>query len=142
MRMDVKFVFFILMPPIVLLEAEENLLGDLQEFFRKMVNYLFPKDPGIMRVRKLQDVRTVKNVTTLDFIGLVERYGYPAEEHYLTTEDGYNLVIHRISESPLSKDQQKRKVVFLQHGGFLSSDSWVLFGADKDLGGTNGIEPG
>lgn len=65
---------------------------------------------------------------------MVERYGYTAEEHYVTTEDGYNLVIHRISGSPLSKGQQRRKVVFLQHGFVLSSDCWVMFGAGKDLG--------
>ncbi|XP_011695500.1 PREDICTED: lipase 3-like, partial [Wasmannia auropunctata] len=73
------------------------------------------------------------NVTTLDFIGLVERYGYSAEEHYVTTEDGYNLVIHRISESPLFKDQYRRNIVFLQHGFLATSDTWVLIGPDRDL---------
>ncbi|XP_024881578.1 lipase 3-like, partial [Temnothorax curvispinosus] len=67
-------------------------------------------------------------------IGLVQRYGYPAEEHYVTTEDGYNLVIHRISGSPLSNSQQRRKVVFLQHGIVCTSDCWVSIGAGKDLG--------
>jgi len=67
-------------------------------------------------------------------IGLVERYGYPAEEHYVTTEDGYNLVLHRISGSPLSKNQQRKKVVFLQPGILCTSDCWVLIGAGKDLG--------
>jgi len=67
-------------------------------------------------------------------IGLVERYGYPAEEHYVITEDGYNLVLHRISGNPLSKNQQKKKVVFLQSGILCTSDCWVLIGAGKDLG--------
>ncbi|XP_011707001.1 PREDICTED: lipase 3-like, partial [Wasmannia auropunctata] len=45
---------------------------------------------------------------------------------------GYNLVIHRIPGSPLSK-KQSRKIVFIQHGIFALSDTWVLFGPGKDL---------
>jgi len=67
-------------------------------------------------------------------IGLVERHGYSAEEHYVTTEDGYNLVIHRILENPLFHNQQKRTVVFFQHGLLAAADIWVLVGAGKDLG--------
>ncbi|KYQ60773.1 Lipase 1 [Trachymyrmex zeteki] len=65
--------------------------------------------------------------------GLVEKYDYTAEEHYVTTEDGYNLVIHRITGSPLFKGQQTGKVVFLQTGLCGTSDCWVLIGAGKDL---------
>lgn len=65
---------------------------------------------------------------------MVEQYGYPAEEHSLTTEDGYNLMIHRIPGSPLWKNRGKKKVVFMQHGILASSDSWVVFGPGKDLG--------
>ncbi len=67
-------------------------------------------------------------------IGLVERYGYSAEEHYVTTEDGYILTIHRISASPLYKGRQKRGIIFFQNGILASSDFWVLTGPDKDLG--------
>lgn len=65
-------------------------------------------------------------------IGLVGRYGYPAEEHYVTTEDGYNLVIHRVPGSPLFNGRRRRTVVFLQHGILCTSDCWVA-GAGKDL---------
>ncbi|XP_011706371.1 PREDICTED: lipase member M-like, partial [Wasmannia auropunctata] len=131
--MYMKLISFIFMLTIMSLEGQVNFMGDL-EFFRKaIVKYVFPKDPGIVRVRKPEETKTVNNVTTLDFIGLVERYGYPAEEHYVTTEDGYNLVIHRISGSPLSKSQQRRKVVFLQHAILVTSDAWVLLGPGKDL---------
>lgn len=67
-------------------------------------------------------------------IGLVERYGYPSEEHHVTTEDGYNLKVHRIPGSPLSNSQQNKIVVFLMHGILCSSDCWAMFGANKDLG--------
>ncbi|XP_011688947.1 PREDICTED: lipase member K-like [Wasmannia auropunctata] len=132
--MDVKLVSFILILTVVLLKAEVNLWGDL-EFFRKAIlNNLFPKDPDIMRVRKPEDVKIEQNnVTILNFIGLVEKYGYSAEEHYVTTKDGYNLVIHRIFESPLSKNRQRKKVVFLQHGILCTSDSWVTFGGGNIL---------
>ncbi|XP_011866796.1 PREDICTED: lipase 3-like [Vollenhovia emeryi] len=136
MRMDMKLVSFVLILTVVLLEAKINFWEDLQlAISRKAIfNYLFAKTPNVVRVRKPEKIVTQANyVTTLDFIGLVERYGYPAEEHYVTTEDGYNLVIHRISGSPLSNNQQRKKVIFLQHGLLGSSDSWVSIGAGKDL---------
>jgi len=65
---------------------------------------------------------------------LVEQHDYPAEEHNVTTEDGYNLIIHRIPRSPLLDNKRKKKIVFIQHGLFGSSDCWVLYGPGKDLG--------
>ncbi|XP_011066182.1 PREDICTED: lipase 3-like [Acromyrmex echinatior] len=116
----------------LVLEAKLNLRENLA-FPRKIIfNYLFPKDPGIVRVKKPEQIQTANNVT-LDFAGLVERYGYPTEEHYVTTEDGYILVIYRILRSPLSKDYRRKKVVFLQHGLICSSDCWVIIGPEKDL---------
>lgn len=67
-------------------------------------------------------------------VGLVEKYGYPTEEHYVITEDGYILIIHRILRSPLFKGHQRKKIVFLQHGIICSSDCWVMISAKKDLG--------
>ncbi|XP_011860849.1 PREDICTED: lipase 3-like isoform X2 [Vollenhovia emeryi] len=69
----------------------------------------------------------------LDFIGLVEQYNYPAEEHNVTTEDGYNLKIHRIPGSPLFNSRNKKEIVFIQHGILASSDSWAMYGPSKDL---------
>nr|XP_050855587.1 lipase 3-like [Vespula vulgaris] len=71
--------------------------------------------------------------TVLDFIGLVQRHGYPAEEHNVITDDGYILTIHRIPNSPLSDKNEKKRVVFMQHGMTASSDSWVLLEPKKDL---------
>lgn len=67
-------------------------------------------------------------------IGLVNKYGYPGEEHRLTTDDGYNLVLHRIPYSPVSSTRRVRPVVYLQHGLLGSSDMWVMKGSAKDLG--------
>ncbi|KAH0558191.1 hypothetical protein KQX54_014807 [Cotesia glomerata] len=96
---------------------------------------LFPRKPILNRVRTRDSLqaRLADDTAVLDFVGLVQQYNYPAEEHNLTTKDGYNLIFHRIPDSPKSKSLKKKSVVFLQHGVFGSSDSWVLIGPDKDL---------
>lgn len=61
-----------------------------------------------------------------------QMYGYPTENHYITTEDGYILNVHRI---PFGKQGQTNgKVVFLQHGLYVDSSNWVLLGPGKALG--------
>ncbi|XP_018343145.1 PREDICTED: LOW QUALITY PROTEIN: lipase 3-like, partial [Trachymyrmex septentrionalis] len=133
-KMSMKLVSFILILTVVLLEAKLNFWGNLVFSRKAIFNYLFSKDYGVVRVRKPEEIKTgVNNVTTLDFIGLVEKNGYSAEEHYVITEDGYILVLHRILGNPLFKGQGSRKVVFLQHGILSTSDSWILIGAGKDL---------
>ncbi|XP_011882160.1 PREDICTED: lipase member K-like, partial [Vollenhovia emeryi] len=100
------------------------------------LDLLVPKKPGLTRVRKM-DLRDGaerrNNVKVLDFIGLVEQYDYPAEEHNVTTEDGYNLKLHRIPGSPSFDSKNKKEIVYLQHGLLASSDSWVMYGTGKDL---------
>ncbi|XP_043268023.1 lipase 3-like isoform X2 [Venturia canescens] len=66
-------------------------------------------------------------------VGLVEKHGYPSEEHEVTTEDGYNIKFFRIPGSPKSMVKRGKPVVFMQHGMFASSDSWVLLGPNRDL---------
>jgi len=67
-----KLVFFILATIVVLLEAKLNFLRDLAFSRKTILDYLFPKDPGIVRVRKPEEVRTlVNNVTTLDFVSVI-----------------------------------------------------------------------
>ena len=64
-----------------------------------------------------------------------EKYGYPAESHVVSTEDGYMLTIHRV---PFGRNNTNynRPVVLVQHGIVLTSDQWVLRGPE-DLGTTN-----
>lgn len=54
---------------------------------------------------------------------IVKRHGYPAESHFVTTEDGYILTIHRIPGSKSGK--RGGQPVFLQHGLLSSSADWV-----------------
>ncbi|XP_014224527.1 lipase 3-like [Trichogramma pretiosum] len=72
-------------------------------------------------------------IHALDFVALVNNFGYPAEEHRVTTADGYKLRIHRIPGSPRNRQAFGKPVVFLQHGVLGSSDMWVLMGPNRDL---------
>ncbi|KAH8340807.1 hypothetical protein KR059_007146 [Drosophila kikkawai] len=72
-----------------------------------------------------------KAPTTIDFI---EDHGYPAERHYVTTDDGYIISLFRIPYSHnLNNQDEKRPIVFLQHGLFASSDIWPSLGPDDGL---------
>lgn len=63
------------------------------------------------------------------------KYNYTAEVHYVTTEDGYVLELHRMqSGGPDAAMQNGKKVCFLQHGILDSSATWVLNGPNKALG--------
>ncbi|KAJ3658407.1 hypothetical protein Zmor_010145 [Zophobas morio] len=63
---------------------------------------------------------------------LVTKYGYPAEEHFVTTSDGYILRLHRIPHGRTSHN--KNKVAFLMHGLLCSSADWIITGTTHGLG--------
>lgn len=65
---------------------------------------------------------------------LIAKYGYNAELHHITTEDGYILELHRISGGPKSPPKKGKKVALLMHGILDSSATWVLTGPNKGLG--------
>ncbi|XP_072947559.1 lipase 1-like [Epargyreus clarus] len=72
----------------------------------------------------------------LDVPELVRKYNYPLEEHFVTTEDGYILGMHRI---PHGRDANNRpdpnkSIVFVMHGLFSSSADFVLMGPGTALG--------
>ncbi|XP_033217120.1 lipase 3-like [Belonocnema kinseyi] len=67
------------------------------------------------------------------FMDLVGASGYTAEEHDVTTQDGYILSIHRIPGGPKSPVTPGKPAVVLIHGLFAASDIWVLRGPGKDL---------
>ena len=67
---------------------------------------------------------------------LIRSRGYIAEEHYVTTSDGFVLNIQRIprgrreSALPIGR----KPVVFLQHGLLMDSSNWVLNLPSESLG--------
>ncbi|KAL5475602.1 hypothetical protein EMCRGX_G025434 [Ephydatia muelleri] len=68
-----------------------------------------------------------------DVIQLITSKGYPAEQHYATTPDGYILGLQRI---PYGRGQTPgpRPVVFLQHGLLCSAADWVVNLANESFG--------
>jgi len=64
---------------------------------------------------------------------MIKAEGYPIENHYVTTSDGYILNLHRI---PHGKDPNKKKKdtpVYLQHGLLCSSADWIVLGPQRSL---------
>lgn len=57
---------------------------------------------------------------------LIEAWGYPAEEHFVTTEDGYTLALHRIP-AKVPAGQKSRKIpVLLGHCLVGTSAIWAF----------------
>lgn len=66
---------------------------------------------------------------------LITRAGYPCENHYVTTEDGFVLNMQRIPHGRQEPNpKQKRPVVLLQHGLLDSACTWVLNPPNEALG--------
>merc|ERR1719495_1263875 len=70
---------------------------------------------------------------------LIEYWGYPMEEHWVTTEDGYILGLHRIphgrgEEQVESNGGDQKPVAYLQHALTSSSSEWVFGPPSKSLG--------
>lgn len=63
------------------------------------------------------------SVVTLNATEMIEEGGYTAEEHHVTTEDGYILTINRIKKVA-------GQVVFIMHGLLNSADDWLTAGKD------------
>ncbi|RVE50819.1 hypothetical protein evm_004568 [Chilo suppressalis] len=77
------------------------------------------------------DLNTQSEDAHLNITQLTAKYGYPFEEHSVTTEDGYIIKLHRI---PCGRNNETNNLtIFLMHGFVDSSDSWVLQGIDKAL---------
>ncbi|XP_042230545.1 LOW QUALITY PROTEIN: lipase lipl-5-like [Homarus americanus] len=71
------------------------------------------------------------NLTTPE---LIEAFGYPAEVHTVTTEDGYILELHRIPFGRSGPSPHARPPpVYLQHGLLGSSADWVMNQPDEAL---------
>ncbi|KAB7506572.1 Gastric triacylglycerol lipase [Armadillidium nasatum] len=68
-------------------------------------------------------------------VDIITSYGYPSEVHYVETEDGFILELHRIPHGKSNKNEyEKRPVVFLQHCLLCSSADWIINSPDKSLG--------
>ncbi|KAL4480400.1 hypothetical protein ABPG74_020916 [Tetrahymena malaccensis] len=67
----------------------------------------------------------------LETMDYYKYFGYPAENHYVTTSDGYILQIFRIQAKNTQIKQTGLPVVFLQHGLLDNSDTFFINSEDK-----------
>lgn len=68
-------------------------------------------------------------------VDTIIKYGYPAEVHTVTTNDGYILQMHRIPSSPnrTHAANEVKQPVLLVHGMIDSSGIFVLMGPNQSL---------
>jgi len=65
---------------------------------------------------------------------LIRFWNYPVEEHWVTTDDGYILGLHRIPHGRQGGDDgTARPIVYLQHGLTASSAQWAFGPPSKSL---------
>ncbi|OXU23413.1 hypothetical protein TSAR_002183 [Trichomalopsis sarcophagae] len=116
----------------ILLMVLFTFCGKFSEFFDLWTTtVLHEKD--VTSSEDLPDFVSENSRSSLKEISLVSRHGYPAEDHQITTEDGYVLHVHRIPGSPKSPPAPGKPVVYIQHGILGASVLFVLGGPDKDL---------
>ncbi|XP_041974372.1 lipase 3-like [Aricia agestis] len=91
----------------------------------------------IVALNKAPDLKPLKKHlgfyedTYLNFTELTTKYGYPSEEHIVTTEDGYILTIFRL----LTKcNEPKGYPVLMMHGIIDSSDGFIIPTPKKAIG--------
>lgn len=56
------------------------------------------------------------------------KYGYPIEDHTITTQDGYILTAQRIPHSPNGQKPHKTRVVLLVHGMGGKGANYLILG--------------
>ena len=70
----------------------------------------------------------------LNFTQTAQLHGYPVEEHFVTTSDGYILRLFRIPYGINGTFLFGRPAILMQHGIFESPDSFLVRGPELSVG--------
>ena len=70
----------------------------------------------------------------LNFTQTAQQHGYPVEEHFVTTSDGYILRLFRIPHGINDTYTPGRPGILMQHGIFESPDCFLIRGTDLSIG--------
>ncbi|XP_043845961.1 lipase member N-like [Dromiciops gliroides] len=91
---------------------------------------------GILNARGSFDSKyPVEPEVWMNISELITYRGYPSEEYYVPTEDGYILSVNRIPHGQIPPERKgPRPVVYLQHALFADNASWLLNQPNKSLG--------
>jgi len=63
-----RFVYFAVLLTATLSEAKLGIWRELSSLQQEVIDFIFPKDPDIVRVRNAEQARATNKVTTLDFV--------------------------------------------------------------------------
>ncbi|XP_065358156.1 lipase 1-like [Calliphora vicina] len=98
----------------------------IKKYFQLLVIYCISNNLAVVQGKYLEDnyPKTVIEDAHLDTAQLIDKYKYPVETHYVTTDDNYILRMHRIPNP-------KAPPILLMHGLLDSSATWVMMGPNK-----------
>ncbi|CAG9826769.1 unnamed protein product [Diabrotica balteata] len=106
-----------------------------------LVNFVFSEPVDVYKYLPKEWRGMLKNVKVHSDIGMtiydfLRRYNYHYENHWISTEDGYKLLLHRIpyGQNQSVSDKKPRPVVLLMHGLGSSSINWIIKGPNDGLG--------